>query len=284
MQNFDFSRFSASYGTIRKYNDHTYKLTAFKFPFDTLPELREPSQRGTVNSEKLSNNISRTRSTIYDIVASNAWDYFVTLTIDGSKYDRENLKTYEKDLQTMIKNYNAYNKTQIRFLFIPEFHSDRKSYHMHGLMSGLPKNCLTSFTLDMHLPNRILDKVQNGKQVYEWKQYRKRFGFCELEAVENPDAISAYMTKYITEDLSNTVQELNAHAYFCSRGLKRSKIVRKGALVSIPNMDFENEYVAVKTFQTQEEAETFFFDPEKFKEELKCSYPTIFLNGSIVKV
>ena len=270
----DFSRFSSSYGTIRKYNDHTYKLTAFKFPFDMMPELREPSQRGTVNTKKLSNNISRTRSTIYDIVASNAWDYFVTLTIDGNKYNRENLQVYEKDLQKMITNYNAYNKTQIRFLFIPEFHSDRKSYHMHGLMSGLPNDCLNPFTLDMHLPNRILDKVQNGKQVYEWKQYRKRFGFCELEAVEDPDAISAYMTKYITEDLSNTVQELNAHAYFCSRGLNRSKIVHRGTLVSLPTMDFENDYVAIKNFQTKEEAEAFFYDPKK-EEEFICSYPNI---------
>ena len=272
-----FSRYQNNYGSIRKYNDHNYKLTVFKTLVDTMPELRTQRERGTANEKKLDNNISRTRSTIYDIVASNPWDYFVTLTIDGEKYNREDLHTFEKDLQKMITNYNYNHKTSICFLFIPEFHSDKKSYHLHGLMSGFPENCLAPFTSDMHLPEYILNKIKSGKDVYFWKQYRERFGFCVIEPVQNPDAVSAYMTKYITEDLASTVQELNAHAYFCSRGLKRSKIVHKGTLAHIPTADFENEYVAIKTFETKEEAESCFYDFEKGENE--CFYQNILKNG-----
>lgn len=273
-------RFNFSYGIVREFNDHTYKLMAFKYPFDTMPELRETRKKGEANDRKLSNNISRTRSMIYDLVASNPWQHFVTLTIDGEKYNRENLRAYEKDLQTMIKNYNAYNKTEIKFLFIPELHADKKSYHMHGLMSGLPDKCLTPFTSDMYLPERILKKLDEGKRVFEWKQYRTRFGFCELEEVQNPDAVSGYMTKYITEDLASTVQDLNAHSYFCSRGLKRSKIVCRGTLISIPEMDFENDYVAIKKFENKDEARKFFIE----KEDETCSYLSIFQNGLTANV
>ena len=272
-----YSRYQHNYGTIRRYNNHTYKVTVFKTRVDTMPELRTQSKRGTVNKKKLDNNISRTRSTIYDIVASNSWDYFVTLTIDGAKHNREDLQAFEKDLQKMITNYNYNHKTSIRFLFIPEFHADKKSYHLHGLMSGFPENCLVRFTSDMHLPEYILQKMKVGKEICYWKQYQERFGFCVVEPVENPEAVSAYMTKYITEDLANTVQELNAHSYFCSRGLKRSKIVHKGTLVKIPEADFENEYVSIKTFSTREAAEQCFYEFEKG--ETECFYQNILTSG-----
>ena len=276
-----YSRYQNNYGSIRKYNDHNYKLTVFKTTVDTMPELNKKREKGTANEKKLDNNICRTRTTIYDIVASNVWEYFVTLTIDGTKYNREDLHTYEKDLQKMITNYNSYHKTQIRFLFIPEFHSDGKSYHLHGVMSGLPENCLVPFTTDMYLPERLLDKLKSGKMVYCWKQYQERFGHCLIEPVENPDAVSAYMTKYITEDLASTVQELNAHAYFCSRGLNRSKIVHKGTLAHVPCADFENDFVAIKTFKTREEAEHYFYDFQE--EDAQCFYPSILANGSTVR-
>ena len=275
------SRYQSNYGTIRKYNDHTYKVTVFKTPFDTEPELRKQSEKCSVNEKKLDNNISRSRSTIYDIVASNPWEYFVTLTIDGEKYNREDLHAFEKDLQKMITNYNAYNKTSIRFLYIPEFHKDKKSIHLHGVMSGIPEKCLEPFALDMYLPKYILNKLKSGKDIYFWKQYRERFGFCVVEPVQSPDAVSAYMTKYITEDLASTVQELGAHTYFCSRGLKRSKIIHRGTLSTVPTADFENDFVLTKTFKTKEEAEQCFYD---FREEdLQCFYQSILGIGLKVK-
>lgn len=254
-------RYRYNYGTIRKYNDHTYKLTVFKTPVDTMPELQNRRARGTANDKKLDNNISRTRSMIYDIVASNSWDYFVTLTINGGKYNREDLKKYEKDLSKMITNYNSYNKTAIRFIFIPEFHADGKSYHLHGLMSGIPDKCLKRFTLDMNIPEYISNKLKEGKEVFSWKQYEERFGYCVLEPVQYPDAVQAYMTKYITADLANTVQELNAHAYFCSRGLNRSKVIYRGEISSTYfKADFENDFVVFATFKTEEEAKLYFYE------------------------
>jgi hypothetical protein len=271
---------------LKKYNDHNYRLTVFRTPVDLAHE-RNYSEKGTVNKKKLSNNISRARSNIYELVACNSWEHFVTLTVDGTKYNREDLKKIEQDLIRMIANYNYYNKTNIKFLFIPELHKDGKSIHFHGLMSGLPEKCLGRFTLNMHLPVRILEKLQRGKSVCYWKQYSERFGYSIVEEVENPDAVSAYMTKYITEDLASTVQELGAHTYFCSRGLSRAKSIKAGELTNLPEPDFSNDYCAITTFKTKEEAEKYFFTfgEEDFTyktEELQCLYQSILTNGSLI--
>ena len=273
------ARYDFNHATLQEYNDHTYKLTVFKYPYDTMPELRKPSVRGEVNTEKLRNNLSRTKSTIFELAMCNPWEYFVTLTIDGSKHDRSDLASYEKALRNMIKNYNARHNAKIRFLLIPEFHSDKINYHMHGLMMGIPQECLEEFTADMFLPESILKKVEVGKNVNRWKQYADRFGHCIVEAIQNADAVSKYMTKYITEELGNTITELNAHAYYCSRGLARAKTLCEGPLVSVPKPDYENDYVAIKTFKTKEEASAFFFDTRK--ETSPCFYQNIFPSGSM---
>lgn len=274
-------RFDVNHATLRELNDHTYELTVFKYPFDTMPELRKQGVRGEENDEKLSNNISRTKRMIYELAMCNPWEHFVTLTIDGAKYDRADLEAYQKALHNMIKNYNARHNANIRYLHVPEFHADGINYHMHGLMMGIPKECLLKFTLDMNLPIDILEKVKKGAPIYSWKQYAERFGFCDLEEIRNADAVSKYMTKYITEDLGNTITELNAHAYYCSRGLARAKIVEEGDLWSAPNFDYENDYVAKKTFKTKEEAQMYF--AKRKRGEKLCYSPNIFPNGSLVR-
>ena len=274
-------RFDVNHATLRELNDHTYELTVFKYPFDMMPELRKQGVRGEENDEKLSNNISRTKRMIYELAMCNPWEHFVTLTIDGAKHDRADLETYQKALHNMIKNYNARHNANIRYLHVPEFHSDGINYHMHGLMMGIPKECLEEFTADMHLPESILQKVEVGKNVNRWKQYAERFGHCIVEEIRSADAVSKYMTKYITEDLGNTITELNAHAYYCSKGLARAKIVEEGDLWSVPDFDYENDYVAKKTFKTKEEAQMYF--AKRKRGEKLCYSPNTFPNGSSVR-
>ena len=90
-----------------------------------------------VHSEKLEESIIRTRSRIYELAICNEWDFFVTLTLDKSKYDRMDLKKYRKDLAQFIRDYNKKYKINIKYLLIPEMHKDG-AWHMHGLIIGLP--------------------------------------------------------------------------------------------------------------------------------------------------
>lgn len=83
----------------------------------------------------------------------------------------------------------------------------------------------------------------------------KNFGFNDLEPIRSHDAVSAYVTKYITKDLQRTVKELNAHTYYCSKGLNtaKEKSTKKMDLSPLSKLkpDYETEYS--KTYWLTEE-------------------------------
>ena len=216
------------------------------------------TQKGSVNSSKLSNNISRARSIVFELASCNKWEYFVTLTIDKAKYDRYQLKEFYKAFGIFIQNLNRDNNCKVQYLLIPEQHVDG-AWHLHGLFNDIPKSLLKQFTADMHVPYYILDKVNANHELYYLESYQKRFGFCHFEPIKDINRISSYITKYITKDLEKSVNELGGHLYYRSRKLKRAELVQKGRLIApIIEPDFENDYVKIKWFNSVESALTLF--------------------------
>ncbi len=158
------------------------------------------------NFEKLSNNISRAKSLIFEYAYCNSWDYFITLTISPDKFDRYSLNAYVKALGKFINNYNTNYHSKISYLLIPEQHKDG-AWHMHGLISGI---------LSKHL-------TVNKNGYLEFSLYSKRFGYCSLSPLKSHEAVSKYITKYVTKDLSS--MSLGQRLYYCSKGLKRSQML-----------------------------------------------------------
>ena len=77
--------------------------------------------------------------------------------------------------------------------------------------------------------------------------YRKRFGYISIDEIKNKEAVSRYITKYITKNLENCVKEVGAHMYYCSQGLKRAEVVKRGMLRERNiSWDFENDWVKIK--------------------------------------
>lgn len=217
---------------LKKYNNSYYKLSLCRsLRVKGFEDRRKKVARG-INNNKLDNNVSRAKSKIKEYALCNDFDFFVTLTIDPSKYDRYNLKKYYKDLSKFLNNYGTNHKSKIKYILIPEMHKDG-AWHMHGLITGI---------LDKHLK-------ENENGYLDWVQYSKKFGYLSLDRVRDKEKVSSYITKYITKDLSNTIQELNAHLYYCSKGLKVAEEIKKGTLLAdnIP-FDFENDYVKIKIF------------------------------------
>jgi len=109
---------------------------------------------------------------------------------------------------------------------------------------------LKAFSLeDQPLPKYILDKLVQGEAIYRWDAYADKFGYCIMEPVRNAEAAAKYVTKYITKDLSRCVKEINAHMYYCSKGLKRAEVLKQGVIFErfneIAEIAYENEYVRV---------------------------------------
>lgn len=206
-------------------------------------EYRSP--KGSINDSKLSENISRARSHIFDIAFCNDWQFFFTGTLDPNKYDRSDLEKFHKDLTKWISNQNRLHHYNIKYCLIPELHSDGKSWHMHGFLSGIPDSQLQAFKIGDQMSGKMAALIRSGRQLFNWVPYSEKFGFCDLEPVLNVEAVSKYVSKYINKNLGADVASLGAHLYYHSRGLNTGEIVRKGYCLGDIDFDFSNEYCSV---------------------------------------
>lgn len=199
----------------------------------------------SVNDSKLDDNIRRAKNAIFEYAFCNPWDWFFTGTLDPQKYDRTNLDKFHKDLTKWFSNYGRIYNVSIKFLLVPEKHSDGISWHIHGFLRGLPKEHLKQFVVGDVMGKGLAEKVKKGDVVYNWLPYAKKFGFCDLEPIRNAEAVSKYMTKYINKNLASSVKDLNAHLYYHSRGLNKAEIIKKGVMALPITPTYENEYCSV---------------------------------------
>lgn len=230
-----------NYYNIKKYNDDYYKLTYCKVPIRKSGyELdSDKDYKRDKNEFKLDNNKSRARTRVFEIAMCNDWEYFITLTLSGKKYDRYNLPLFIKDFGQFIRDYRKKYKANIQYLLIPEKHED-EAWHMHGLIKNIPYEHL-------HI---------NKNGYLDWKAYKNKFGWVSLGKVQDKVAISKYITKYISKDIDNTVNEKNKKLYYCTRGLRRSERIKEGTL-SIREIEkiafsYENDYVKTLELSKQE--------------------------------
>ena len=214
-------------------------------------EYRAP--KGSVHDSKLEKNIQRAKNNIFEYAYCNLWDWFFTGTLDPQKYDRTNLDKFHKDLTQWLRDYGKQHNVQIKFLLVPEQHSDGISWHIHGFLRGLPKEHLKQFVIGDVMGKALAEKVKKGDVVYNWLPYAKKFGFCDLEPIRNPEAVSKYMTKYINKNLASSVKDLNAHLYYHSRGLKKAEVIKKGVMATPITPTYENEYCSVAWLDYSEE-------------------------------
>lgn len=214
-------------------------------------EYRAP--KGSVHDFKLEENIHRAKNIIFEYAFCNPWDWFFTGTLDPKKYDRTNLDKFHKDLTQWFRNYGKQHNVSIKFLLVPEQHSDGISWHIHGFLRGLPKEHLKQFVVGDVMGKGLAEKVKKGDVVYNWLPYAKKFGFCDLEPIRNPEAVSKYMMKYINKNLASSVKDLNAHLYYHSRGLNKAETIKKGVTALPITPTYENEYCSVAWLDYSEE-------------------------------
>lgn len=210
---------------IKLINMFVQRQKGYELDFDYEQEAEEKAVRGTRNSKKMQESISRTKNHIFDLAFCNNWELFFTGTLNPQKYDRENLYKFRNDLSRYIAEFNRYHNLQIKYLLVPELHADNKAWHFHGFIMGLPKEFLYQFKSGDKMPKKILEKVNRGEVVYKWQKYEDKFGFCDLEPIQNHEAVSKYITKYINKSLETSVTELNMHKFYASKGLNRPTIV-----------------------------------------------------------
>lgn len=209
--------------SIWHYTDAIYKVVNFK---STLPRICPPVRtEATKYENKLVQSLSRARRTVLELALCNDWAYFCTFTLDKTKYKRDDLPKFQKDLSQFIRDYRKKAKKygqdlDIHYLIVPEEHEKYDAWHMHGLLSDI-----TPFTIPFYCERQqgkiVPDKLVEGGY-FNWPDYQKKFGFCSLGRIRNRVATSFYITKYITKQIDDCKLPPNAHAYYSSQGLNRA--------------------------------------------------------------
>ena len=155
------------------------------------------------NEKKLSNNISRAKTTIYDYAINNDFYFFVTLTTNKNKIDRYNLKKLISIINEKIKWLRRKTGRNYQYLLIPESHKNG-AWHLHGFFSY-------DFAYDFYV---------NDYLYLSWSSF-DNIGFSSISIIDNYTACCKYITKYVNKEFSN--RKKGDRLYFCSKGLKRSK-------------------------------------------------------------
>ena len=211
-------------GTLKKYGDR-YKVSWMSSQLAKGMSV-ERKGKGMANEEKLDCNVRRAKNRIKEYALSNQWDFFCTLTLDKLKQDRYDLGAYIKKLSHMIRNVRRDTGANIQYLLVPEKHRDG-AWHMHGLLKGIPPEML------VEAPRGV-----RKRQVYNWVAYSEKFGFNDLEPVEDSCKVASYITKYVTKEMNSSIKEMNAKSYYASRGLEVSKVIKKGTVSAKYNPEY----------------------------------------------
>lgn len=202
---------------IYRYTDQIYKIIKFKYTERLLISRDRETFEHT--GEKLDNSLSRTKRLLLEKALCNPWDWFGSLTIDKTKFDRYQLKEFYKAFSQRVRDMRkkGYN---IQYLIVPELHKD-DAWHLHGLFYGLPP--LLPFSECRKQGQKVPDYLVYS-DYYNWPWYQENFGYCSFGRIRSPVRSAFYITKYITKNHQRMVTDVGSKMFYPSQGLNKAEL------------------------------------------------------------
>lgn len=186
--------------------------------------LEESTEEKDILKERNSfnNSYNRTKQSIYGIARSNMWHYFLTLTFDPMKIDSTDYDLITKKATKWLDNIRQRTCPEIKYLLVPELHSDGKKWHLHGLLANCEELTITDSGI-----------VQNGKIVYNLDNWK--YGFSTVTKIEDLSKVSSYIVKYITKELCEHGKAKKR--YFASRNCILPEQLAEVDLLTVEEME-----------------------------------------------
>ena len=184
------------------------------FNGDGFEPLRRdsPIVRGRSDPDPV--NVARSRkraiSRLRDLIECNEWDYFVTLTFDGSLIDRADYGAIIRKVNTFLDN--RVRRRSWRYIGVAEYHKKGNALHFHFLVSGDLKLVDSGTVLrptggrpvkvaTAHRQGFLDDELKTVYNISDWI-----LGFSTAIAVYgNRRALARYVGKYLTKSDSDKI-------------------------------------------------------------------------------
>ena len=186
----------------------------------TLQGLNDGHMSNSMNAAFQSANRLR------DIIQANPdFKYFSTLTFDKQKVAS---RSDAVELKRAISRF--FQRLNIRYVLVPELHKDG-SVHFHGVFDSAIEPYIKPFVLNKDKMSRAMAQmIRDGRELYDFSKYHKRFGFCSFELIHNKQAVANYVSKYIVKGFLDPKNRLFSHRFFASKGLNRPSFVDGSSL------------------------------------------------------
>ena len=150
---------------------------------------------------------NRTIQNIFAIARSNNWDWFCTFTFDPKRVNRQNYDNCYSCLYSWLKSIKK-KYTDIKYLIVPELHSDGFSWHFHGLFSNCPDSMFT-----------FKHRNYKNEEIYNINGFEYYGLVNSATKIVDSNKSAMYIAKYIKKDL--VTKTLYKHRYLYSKNCNR---------------------------------------------------------------
>lgn len=235
----------------------TYKnqktIYRFKNPFKRRKpgfELRTQTNTTTpreLTPEDLEENQDRARrrakAKVRDLLMSNDFDKFGTLTFDPKRHPAHDYDYCHAKVSKFIKN-QARIHGLFRYVIVSEPMKDGK-WHFHFVFGDFKGK---------YTPTRVRGTGKLARQCYKIDAWEKNYGFADMEDIADTSRLANYISKYITKDFD--IKAKGKKRYWSSNGLKMPSIdydpelkdILKTVDINGTSYSYENAHVEIVTY------------------------------------
>lgn len=187
------------FNTVKEY-PNMIKIIIYREPFRVgHSEKRKRRQ----NPECAESSLVRTKTMLADLCLCNDFDLFCTFTFDPKRFNSRNISACKRYMNNWTHNCKSRHSNLLQYLIIPEKHKSG-AIHFHALIKNYNGRL------------RYSGHKQGGRAIYNIPGWS--FGFSTAVKIDNIDAVSRYISKYISKDM---ILLPGSKRYFCSQGLIR---------------------------------------------------------------
>lgn len=161
-------------------------------------------------------SMNRSKNNLMDILKSNDFNFFVTLTFDKNKIDRLDDNKTRKSFTQWVANIQR-DLPNLYYVAVPEYHK-KGGLHFHLLFGGT-----TAEDLGLVDSGKIVKSGKcKGQTIYNVSKWNNK-GFSTATKILDVNAVKYYLSKYLTKGKVDP-RFFGKKRFYVSRNIKRPQV------------------------------------------------------------